>query len=164
MKPFALIPRSRRAIAVIAVAGGCFLVLSLFGAGAIGQQPASDQAGDRAGSGVAGMTAKTLGSVAIVLGLLYGAMYAVKVLSRRQGWGGAKSEAVSVLHRTHIAPNKSIYVIKVGKKAKVVGVTDVQISHLADLTEEDVAGIKPQEPVKPFKDHLLALGFGRTRK
>lgn len=165
MKPLSIIPRNRRAVTVIAVAAICFLVLSLVSASVMSKQPAAaDGAPVRADSGVAGMTAKTVGAVAVVLGLLYGAMYAMKVISRRQGGGGVKSDAVAVLHRTHIAPKKSICVIRVGKKAMVVGVTDVQISHLADLTEEDVVGMKAEEPAKPFKEHLLSLGFGRIRK
>lgn len=166
MKPLAMIPRNRRTVTVIAVAAGCFLVLSLVSASVMSKQPvAADGATVHADSGVAGMAGRTIGAVALVLGLLYGAMYAMKAISRRQGMGGVQGGAVSVIHRAHIAPKKSIYVIRVGKKAMVVGVTDVQISHLADLTEEDLAGLKTEEPAKPFKDHLLlSLGFGRTRK
>jgi flagellar biosynthetic protein FliO len=165
MKPLSFIPRNRRAVTVIAVAAGCFVVLSLVSASVMSKQPvAADGSAVHAYSGVAGMAGRTIGAVALVLGLLYGATYAMKAISRRQGVGGVKGGAVSVLHRAHIAPKKSIYVIRVGTKAMVVGVTDVQISHLADLTEEDVAGMKAEEPAKPFKDHLLSLGFGRARK
>lgn len=165
MNPLAIIPRNRRTVTVIAVAAGCFLVLSLVSASVMSKQPAAaDGATAHADSGIAGVAGRTIGAVALVLGLLYGAMYAAKAISRRQGVGGVRGGAVSVLHRTHIAPKKSIYVIRVGKKTMVVGVTDVQISHLADLAEEDVAGLTAEEPAKPFKDHLLSLGFGRARK
>jgi flagellar biogenesis protein FliO len=113
-----------------------------------------------------GMVFRIIGSVALVVGVLYAGMYAMKVLSRRAGGGNLKKDAICVLQRKYIAPKKAIYVVTVGNRAMVVGVTDTQISHLADLTEDEIESIKATEPQKPrqFRDHLLAFGLGMRNK
>jgi flagellar biosynthetic protein FliO len=154
-------PRNRRTLVVISIAAGCFLLLSLVSASVLSKQP--DTAETASGGSMAGMAARTIGAVAVVLGLLYAAMYGLRAFQRR-GTKGLSSDAVAVLHRAPIAPKKAIYVIKVGSKAMVVGVTDAQISHLADLNEQEVASLRTDQPAKSFKDHLFSLGFGRTQK
>ncbi len=113
-----------------------------------------------------GMVLRIIGSVALVIGVLYAGMYAMKVLSRRAGGGNLKKDAICVLQRKYIAPKKAIYVVTVGNRAMVVGVTDAQISHLADLSEDEIESIRAAEPQKPrqFKEHLLAFGLGMRNK
>lgn len=108
------------------------------------------------------MAARIIGSVVLVIAVLYASMYGMKVLSRRAGGGDLKKDAITVLQRRYIAPKKAIYVVSVGSRAMVVGVTDAQISHLADLSEDEMESIKAVEPAKTkqFKHHLMAFGFG----
>ena len=88
----------------------------------------------------------------------------MRTLSGRGSRGGFNSEAISVLHKTHIAPKKAIYVIKVGAKAMVVGVTDSQINHLSNLSEEELGSLeashKPAAKGGSFKQHLLGFALG----
>jgi flagellar biosynthetic protein FliO len=112
------------------------------------------------------MAFKVLGSVLLLIGMLYAGVYGMKVLSRRAGKAGLGSGAISVLHKTHIAPKKAIYVVKVGRKAMVVGVTDTQINHLSDLTEEELGSLEaPDRPkAKSFKQHLLGFALGAKER
>lgn len=107
------------------------------------------------------MVLRIIGSVALVIGVLYAGMYAMRMLSKRGGGGNLKKDAISVLQRRFIAPKKAIYVVTVGNRAMVVGVTDAQISHLTDLTEDELESIKAGEPdkTKQFKEHLRDFGF-----
>jgi flagellar biosynthetic protein FliO len=116
--------------------------------------------------GMGGMAIKVIGSVVLLIGVLYAGMYAMKVLSGRGGRGGLDSGAISVLHKTHIAPKKAIYVLKVGDKAMVLGVTDSQINHLSDLTEEELTSIKAtgKAGTRSFKQHFLGLALGVKEK
>jgi len=165
MKTFGLTPKNKRTLIAILIAAGCFLLLSLISASVMSKQAGGSEPAPAAiDTGVAGMAAKTIVSVVVVLGLLYASMYAMRAVQRKAGKDGVKSDAVAVLHRMHIAPKKEIYVIKIANRAMVVGVTDVQISHLADLSEEEAASIKHGEPAKTFKDHLLSIGFGKARR
>jgi len=165
MKTIGLTPKNKRTLIAILITAGCFLALSFISAGVMNKQAGGSEPAPAAmDTGVAGMAAKTIVSVVVVLGLLYASIYAMKAIQRKAGKGGVKSDAVAVLYRTHIAPKKAIYVIKIANRAMVLGVTDVQISHLADLSEEEAASIKHEESTKTFKDHLFSLGFGKARR
>jgi flagellar biogenesis protein FliO len=116
--------------------------------------------------GTGGMALKVIGSVAFVIGILYVGMHAIRTLSRRGVRGGVRQDAISVLHKRHIAPKKAIYVVKVAGRVMVVGVTDSQINHLADLSPEEFESIKVAEPTKAgeFKRHLLGFALGSRDK
>jgi len=109
-----------------------------------------------------GAVFKVVSSVALVVAVLYAGVYLTRALSRKVGSGNVKADAISVIHKRHIAPKKAIYVVTIGQRAMVVGVTDSQISHLADLSQAEVDGIKvaPTDRAKQFKKHLLSFGFG----
>gem|GEM_PF-692344 len=114
--------------------------------------------------GLGSMAFKVIGSVLLLIGVLYAGMYAMRALSGRGSRGGFNSGAIAVLHKTHIAPKKAIYVIKVGAKVMVVGVTDSQINHLSNLSEEELgpleASDKPTAKGRSFKQHLLGFALG----
>jgi flagellar biosynthetic protein FliO len=180
--------RRKRAIIGLGMLAGLFVALSFISPAATGQavDGSANMSGDavvedaggisaagRAGvetpddvpkPGLGGMALKVLGSVLLLIGVLYAGMYAMRVLSGRSGKGGFNSDAISVLHKTHIAPKKAIYVVKVGEKAMVVGVTDSQISHLSDLSEEELgtlkASDKPTSKGRSFRQHLLGFALG----
>lgn len=107
------------------------------------------------------MTAKVVAVLGLVIALLYGGMFGLRRLSGRSASGGLTQGGIKVICRQQIAPRKAIYVIRVVNKAMVVGVTDSQISHLSDLSEDEVAElISKQGASNPFKRTLLsALGI-----
>jgi len=59
-------------------------------------------------------------------------------LPRFYGVNQAAAGKIKVLFRFGLEPRKSLYVINLGKKNLLVGVTDHQLSTLAELSEEDV--------------------------
>ncbi len=138
------------------------LVAGQFGGKALRADPGSEMQGlATPGTATGGMIAKVILSLAFLVALLYGGVYALKRLSGKTGAGRLVDGAISVLHKQHIAPKKAIYILKVANRTMVVGVTDSQISHLADLSEQDLEGIrKAQRDERSFKRSLLgALGF-----
>lgn len=170
--------RRKRALVGLGVLASLFVILSLVSAAATGQagkgtaesagevssagMESAESPGEVPNPGMGSMAIKVIGSVLLLIGVLYAGMYAMRVLSGRAGKGGFNSGAISVLHKAHIAPKKAIYVLKVGEKAMVVGVTDSQINHLTDLSEEELGSLKAPEKAKAqsFKQHLLGFALG----
>ncbi len=164
----------RRSLIGLGVLASLFVVMSLVSSAATGQagrgsaeavgQAAAESPGDVPNPGMGSIALKIVGSVLLLIGILYAGMYAMRVLSGRTGKGGSYSGAISVLHKTHIAPKKAIYVVKVGEKAMVVGVTDSQINHLTDLSQEELGSINVPEASgskgRSFKQCLMGFAMG----
>ena len=153
--------RQRKTIVVLSSLLGGLMLLSLYpGSGSSADDGGTVEAaqGDALpGTNMTAISVKLIGSVALVIGLLYAAMYAIKRLGPGFKLGGIKQDAVSVLHKRHIAPKKAIYILKIGQRSMVVGVTDTQISHLADLSAEDLESIEAEGSHKgrSFRQYLL---------
>ena len=153
--------KQRKTIIVLSCLLAGIILLSLFpGGGAARDEIAADEAGAGVPIGGAGLTTlgvKVIGSVVLVVGLLYAAMYAVKRFGPGFKPGGIKQNAISVLHKRHIAPKKAIYILKIGQRSMVVGVTDSQINHLADLTDDDLDTLRAEGEPKgtSFKEYLF---------
>ena len=115
----------------------------------------ADAAAPIMGQDITGLSIKVIGSVVLVVGLLYAAMFAMKRFGPGLKLRGIKENAISVMHKRHIAPKKAI--LKIGQRSMVVGVTDSQINHLADLTEEDLESIRVEEAPKgnTFRQYLF---------
>jgi flagellar biogenesis protein FliO len=165
----------KRTLVGLGALAGLFVLLSMLSSAATGQagKPAGGTAPHPAESpedvpspGIGGMAFKVIGSVLLLIGMLYAGVYGMKVLSRRTGRAGLASGAIRVLHKSHIAPKKAIYIVKVGRKAMVVGVTEAQISHLSDLTEEELGYLEaPDKPKgKSFKQTMLGMALGGGEK
>jgi flagellar biosynthetic protein FliO len=168
MKNLRAILRRRKALLGLGVIAGLFVLLSIISTSATGQagRQSTESPEGAPNPGMGSMAFKVIGSVLLVIGVLYAGMYALRTVAGRRGSGGLGSGAISVLHRTHIAPKKAIYVVKVGKKAMVVGVTDSQISHLSDLSEEDLGSLEVpgKAKAKSFKQHFLSLALGAKER
>jgi flagellar biogenesis protein FliO len=166
MKVMTAISRHRKGFVGLGAILMALLLVSLWTGGAAQQQPLSPSGGEQAPAstdlGMGGMALRVMGSVALLIGILYAAMYVMRALSGKGVVGRLKQDTISVLHKRHIAPKKSICVVKIGSKAMVIGVTDSQISHLGDLSEEELESIKVEEPSKAgeFKRQLLGFTFG----
>jgi flagellar biosynthetic protein FliO len=160
--------KRRRTLVGLGVLASLFVILALVSSAATGQagKPPvlqSDQApAEVPDAGIGGMTLKVVGTVVLLIVVLYAGMYVMRVLSGRTGKGGFDSGAISVLHKSHIAPKKAIYVIRIGDRAMVVGVTDSQINHLADLSQEELSSLKTTERPRgqSFKQQLLGFALG----
>jgi flagellar biosynthetic protein FliO len=177
MRILRLFLKRKRAMAGLGMLAALFVVLSLTSSGTTGQagktesgplqpEPQAETPQDVPGPGMGGMVFKIVGSVLLLIGILYAGVYGMRALSGRTGRRGFDSDAISVLHRTHIAPKKAIYVVKVGERGMVVGVTDSQISHLSDLTEEELGSLRIPEKSRPrsFRQHFLGFTLGTREK
>lgn len=153
--------KQRKTIAVLACLLGGIILLSFYpDPKAVSGDVEVEEANAGAplmGQDMTTLSVKIVGSVVLVVGLLYAAMYAVKRFGPGLKLGGIKDNAISVMHKRHIAPKKAIYILKIGQRSMVVGVTDSQINHLADLTEEDLESIRVEERPKAntFRQYLF---------
>jgi len=170
MKATKALKKYSKAIAGIGVTLVGLLLVVILSSGVTGGRHGStaDTTGQvsMANFGAGGTAIKVIGSVLLVLGILYAGVYAMRAFSGRAGAGRFKRDAIAILHKRYIAPKKAIYVIKVGGRSMVVGVTDSQISHLADLSEEELESIKATEGKnsKDFKKQFLGFALGMRDK
>ena len=81
------------------------------------------------------------------LGIVVALAYASLALLKRYTVGAARpTSLLQVLDSTTLAPNRSVYVVRVGEKRLVLGVTQTQISTLAELEPEAPATAAPELP------------------
>ncbi len=102
-----------------------------------------------------GLIARMAFSLIIVIGLIWGVVLLLRRISGKRVSGAAKS-FIKVLERSYIAPKKAVYVIQVGNRTLAVGVTDAQMTTLAELDPEETLAAYPafQKGSPPFA-HLL---------
>jgi len=89
----------------------------------------------------------------VVLGVAYGAIYALRGLMNRQGLLTGGRGNLKVLESAALGPNRSIHLVRVGGKVIVVGSTQEQITTLAEVTEPEEL-TKIQAGDRPFSAHL----------
>lgn len=114
-------------------------------------------AGDGASS--SGWIVKTLGALAVVIGLIFVVRSA---LGRVAGsmTSSAFSPAVEVLSRVTVAPRNHILLVRLGKRVLVLGDSSAGLRRLADITEPDeVAGVLAA--VSAGKPNSISRGFGQ---
>jgi flagellar protein FliO/FliZ len=103
---------------------------------------------------------KTLAVLAAVLALIFGLAYLLRRLKQSGALGNAASEGWRVLSVKHLGPRRQIFLIEVGTRLLLVGVTDRSITPLTEIT--DVAECQAlrdsmtrrQRPVPGFADFL----------
>jgi flagellar protein FliO/FliZ len=97
------------------------------------------------------LTLRVIFSLAIVLFLMWGLGRLV-----RRPLGGRGASPLTVLARHHLSRNASVAVVKVDDRAFVLGVTDAQVSLLA---ETDLAAFEPStETVETHQPRHAAPG------
>lgn len=78
------------------------------------------------------------------LGIVLALAYASLAVLKRYTVGATRSTSMlQVLDSTTLAPNRSVYVVRVGEKRLVLGVTTTQITTLAELEPEAVVEARP---------------------
>ena len=86
-------------------------------------------------------------SLLAVIVLICGALLLVRRLSHR-GRSGPGRSRIRVLERKFIAPKRAVYVIQVGDRTLAVGVSDTQMSTLAELDPEETLAAYPPVPTR----------------
>lgn len=85
-----------------------------------------------------GDTVGFLAKFGLVLVLLYGSLRALRSFTLRQQGITSSSAEVVILERTHLSPNRALYLVSAGPKVLLLGGTDQQITFLAELTDIDL--------------------------
>jgi flagellar biosynthetic protein FliO len=82
-----------------------------------------------------------LSLLAVIL-VICGALLLLRRVTRR-GRSGPGGSRIRVLERSFIAPKKAVYVIQVGNRTLAVGVSDSQMSTLAELDPDETLAAYP---------------------
>lgn len=103
---------------------------------------------------------KMLFALAVVLGLLVGAMYFFRRLLQQTPAGGYDNMAINVVAARYLGPKSSIMLIEVLGKFIVIGIANNQMSHLATITdpealEEFKNSAPPEKKIPPLFDYCL---------
>ncbi len=130
----------------------------------LGPAPRATEGGEVAAaaggeSGSSGWIVKTLGALAVVIGLIF---VVRSLLGRVAGsvTSSAFSPAVEVLSRVTVAPRNHILLVRLGKRVLVLGDSSAGLRRLADITEPDeVAGVLAAVGVG--KANSISRGFGQ---
>lgn len=86
---------------------------------------------------VSSLITRMVMSLGVVLLLIWGAVHVLQRISGRSVKPGGAQSHIRVLDRTYLAPKKAVYVVKIGSRSLAVGVTDNQITPLAELDPEE---------------------------
>jgi flagellar biosynthetic protein FliO len=108
---------------------------------------ATPEAGITSGGGVESASepslmaaiAKMVSALAIVILVVYGALYALRKLMGRKYSGAGGHGSLEVLETTYVGQHKTISLVRVGDRSVLVGVTDQQISTLTELDADETA-------------------------
>lgn len=91
--------------------------------------------------GTYGLLARMVFSLFVVLVLIWGAVQILQRVSKTSANKG--SSHIRVLDRAHLAPKRAIYVVQIGSQSLALGVTDNQITTLAELDAEEIRAAYP---------------------
>lgn len=109
---------------------------------------------------------RMLSALVIVIACLYASVYGLRRLSLRRQFGSRKHQALEIVETVYVAPKKTVALIRVADRAVLVGITDSQVSALAELDSEETARIMQDQPdaesASGFKD-ALSSAVGRLR-
>ncbi|MCL5025291.1 MAG: flagellar biosynthetic protein FliO [Chloroflexi bacterium] len=120
-----------------------------FGSGAGAELPSTDWLGL-----VGGIALK----LAFVVGLIYIAMWALRRYVYRDRGAIADKRPVSLLGSLSLSPNRTVYVLEVGRKVIVVGATQNQLSMLTEITDpEAMDELRAQQTEAPLADQFSSL-------
>jgi flagellar biosynthetic protein FliO len=104
---------------------------------------------------------KLISALAIVIVALYGGLYLLKRLMTGRRSVSAKLATLEVIESAYVGPKKTVSLVRVGKRAVLVGVTDQQITKLTDVDEHEVAELLSAEP-EAKSGETFAQMFKRT--
>lgn len=120
-----------------------------FGSSAGTDLPSMDWLGLLAGMGI---------KLAFVIGLIYAAIWALRRYVYRGRSTLSDKRPVSILGSLNLSPNRTVYVLSVGRKVIVVGATQNQLSTLTEITDpEALEELHEQAVDLPITDQFSSL-------
>ena len=115
-------------------------------AGALGQVlPQSSSGTSNADTGAPiWAIVKMLSALAVVVVALYGGLYLLKRMMTNRRFAASQDATLEVMESAYVGPKKMVSLVRVGKKAILIGVTDQQISMLTELDPDETTAILAQ--------------------
>ncbi len=109
------------------------------------------------GPGIAEILLKLIISMAVIIGLIYGSILLLRKISNRTL--PQANQWVKVIGRSYLTPKQSLYIVKMGPKFAVLGVSDNSVNLIKELTPEEAESLntpseKPREFAGIFKSLL----------
>jgi flagellar biogenesis protein FliO len=95
---------------------------------------------------------RILSALAIVIGSIYGGLYLLKKMMGRKYAGDKKYGNLEVLETIHIAPKKTVTLLRVGGKSVLVGSTEGSMSLLSELTNTETSKILQTVETAPAQE------------
>jgi len=98
---------------------------------------AGDESDGTSPPSIVAAVVKMISALAVVIAVVYGALYLLRKLMGRRYGGAAGGGSLEVLQTTYVGPHKAISLVRVGRRSVLVGVTDNHISTLTELDPEE---------------------------
>jgi len=121
-------------------------------------QPSVEPAEQIQNPGIVSAVVKMVSALALVIALVYGALYMLRRLMGRRLKGSGGNGSLEVLETTYVGQHKAISLVRVGQRSVLVGVTDSQITTLTELdieeTEEILGASTHPAKTEPFSGAL----------
>ncbi|HUV31662.1 MAG TPA: flagellar biosynthetic protein FliO [Acidobacteriota bacterium] len=111
-----------------------------------------------------GSIVKMVSALIIVILCIYAGLYLLRRLLQARRKGSGSADLLEVIQSTYVGPKKTVSLLRVADRSVLIGVTDSQISVLAELDAEQTAAILEREPDKEGRENfgrLLAAAAGR---
>lgn len=91
-------------------------------------------------------------ALVLVIAAIYGGIYLLKKLMGRRYAGIQSKGNLEVLETIHIAPRKTITLLRVGEKSVLVGSTESSMSMLTEMNSDETNKLTEEVEVKPAPD------------
>jgi|GEM_PF-1974815 len=124
---------------------GVFLTWELLDGGSPGcaaEAETAEPPGYRPDSDLPGLALRVTLGLGLILVLIVGAVYTLRVVGVRSGVQSNKQ--VKVLDRCYLAPKRALYMVRMGARVVVVGVTDTTITPVLELSPEERESLYPE--------------------
>ena len=94
---------------------------------------------------LSGILVKLVISLVLIVGLIYLSTYFMKKINSRASGGGNVGDIIKIIGRTYLSPKQSLFLVKIGKRYTVLGVSDHGISPVTELTREEASNFEVQD-------------------
>jgi flagellar biosynthetic protein FliO len=107
---------------------------------------------------------KMIGALLFVLVCIYGVLYLLKQTMGKRYSGGGRGDLLEVVTTLGIAPKKTVSLIRVADRSVLVGITDSQISVLAEFDAPQTSQIVAALPHQGGQDRFTELLRSASQK
>jgi flagellar protein FliO/FliZ len=108
--------------------------------------------------------AKMVSALAVVIAVVYGALYALRKLMGRKYAANGGNGSLEVLETTYVGQHKTISLVRVGARSVLVGVTDQQISTLTELDADETEALTQEAERSAGSDSFSRVLSNATGK